>query len=140
MRKILLSTAATLLLVVLAIGELPAPTPSPKSSEPILNQKELRAWYDVYNRDYFGGHLTSFIELQWRDMHDIKRMGQTECLLSHCIITMDPTYNAAFPVAKATLLHEMCHVKTEYEIEDHGPKWGTCMDTLWVEGAFKGLI
>lgn len=110
-------------------------------SKPVMNQKELRAWYNTYSRDYFGSSLKDVdVEIQWLDMHDERKMGKTQCWDDHCLISLDPSYNEAFPAAKATLLHEMCHVKTRFEVEEHGPKWDTCMDTLWVEGAFKGLV
>lgn len=107
--------------------------------EPIASVAELRCLFNFYNRTYFFNHLPP-TEIKWDNMHSIKRMGQTSCTDTGCLIKMDPVYNIAYPVAQATLLHEMCHVETRLEFDDHGKKWDACMDRLWISGAFKGLI
>ena len=139
-----LSLLSFVFAIVLACGAAEATkTPScnviPKQPVPVMNYVELRAWYKVYNRNYFFDHLPE-ARFEWENMHAIHRMGQTDCSFKPCLITLDITYNEAFPVAKATILHEMCHVETWGEQEDHGKKWQACMHTLWLEGAFDGLI
>lgn len=104
-----------------------------------MNAVELRAWFKTYNRDYFFGHLPE-VRFEWVNLHYKLRMAETDCNFEPCIIRMDPTYNEAFPVAKATMLHEMCHVESWTELDQHGIKWQACMHKIWLEGAFDGLI
>ena len=131
---ILLAVAYTMLQWYLA--------PKLKACEttPVMNQEELQAWYQTYNRRYFADTLPTDVKFQWVDMHYKHRMGETECHLGSCIIRLDPSYNEAFPVAKETLLHEMCHVKNYDEFDTHGRRWQSCMHTLWLDGAFEDLL
>jgi hypothetical protein len=122
---------------------------NPCSAVPIMTQTELQAWYKSYNNLYFNNHLPRNINIEWVDLHSKLRMGETQCTQTlkldgpselSCVIRLDPVYNLAFPVAKATLLHEMCHVKTYDEFDDHGRRWQACMQELWMDKAFDGLI
>jgi hypothetical protein len=137
--KIIIAIALAFL-AVYSFGAPVKPKAAGCSVVPVMDQVELQAWYKDYNHRYFGNSLAPAVVIQWEDMHDRKRMGETDCKAYPCIIKLDPTYNLAFPTAKATLLHELCHVKVYDEKEDHGRRWHACMDGLWESGAFDGLV
>lgn len=114
----------------------------------IVDNAMLQTWFEEYNESYYNGRLPKDTRVFWADLHSRpnKAMGETTCSMSpenkpvNCTVRIDPLYNNVISTTRETLLHETCHVATYAEDLEHGPRWRTCIDTLWVEGAFKGII
>ena len=109
----------------------------------------LQRTYTAYNEQYFGDKLPKVDDVAISlDLHDDGFVATTDKGLDgeHFRIRFNMKYAAAEKFAQATLLHEMCHMKTWDKDrdfmgawEEHGKLWRSCMLTLDSEGAFRDL-
>ena len=96
--------------------------------------------YEVFNQDYFLGQLPP-ANVEWANLTDQHDMGMTWVDQAGARqIRVDKSTNPVLKQAEMTLLHEMCHVKTDAkELDSHGLKWQACMVDLADHGAFHDL-
>ena len=97
--------------------------------------------YNTFNRDYFLGQLPKNANVRWTDLSLQQDMGMTwidEAGVRQ--IRIDRKTNPVLRQAQLTLLHEMCHIKTDgRELDNHGIKWQACMVNLAEHGAMHDL-
>lgn len=100
----------------------------------------LDLWYRHYNEEYFNDELPTNTVVDYGG-HDDDFIATTSSLTDGRLhIAMNEKYTSAPRTAHLYLLHEMCHVKTWDEKEEHGKRWRTCMLVLDFEGAFKEIL
>jgi hypothetical protein len=98
-------------------------------------KQEMEADYVEYNNGWFEGKLPPVsISLTNDDV-----MARSVCIRSGCNLQFNYRYNQAVSVAQLSLFHEMCHVATQNEDMEHGPKWHACMKDLAARGAFDNI-
>ncbi len=113
----------------------------------ILDKKETESMlffmYIADSNEYFDGKLP-IAPILYEDMAGdddplaatISENGKLEEII------ISSYYARDWSTIIVNLHHEECHaalLKTE-EFDPHGPKWQACMDRLYEEGAFKGLL
>jgi len=106
-----------------------------------------KAWYNSYNEIYFDNELPKDTIVKYKILD--KQMAVTQSIDGkHFIIDLDPKYNLAARTAHTVLLHEMCHIETWNEKEEHGYQWIGCMkrlekmnayDNIWIDAYSKKL-
>lgn len=114
---------------------------------PPFAQERLQKYFTDDNKEFFHGKLPKTI-VEWKNMRADSDIGQTHYDegLKVFVIDLDPSYNQANDTAKETILHESCHVKTSYlwntddPQDPHGPAFQSCLHTLYLQGAFDGLL
>jgi SprT-like family len=115
--------------------------PAPTCEAPVLpyTTGEMQATFDTYNREYWDGKLPKTVVV-WTGL--TKRYGETEKQADGSfLIRLDAVKNKEQNVAKTTLLHEMCHVKTYGQDKvDHGDRWHAELHRIMLEGAFDDLV
>lgn len=101
---------------------------------------EMQAIFDTYNRVYWDGKLPKTV-IVWTGLPK-QRFGETEKQTDGSfLIRLDAVKNKEQNVAKTTLLHEMCHVKTYGQDKtDHGDHWHAELHRIMLEGAFDDLV
>jgi len=94
----------------------------------------LEKTYRLYNRKYFGNKLPKVpdVDLRWADIPEMGYELGGEIVLNKRYRTRDAVW-------KLVLLHEMNHLYTPVEKDDHGPKFQRGMLRLAKAGAFKDL-
>jgi hypothetical protein len=113
----------------------------------VLEQKEtedmLFFMYIADSNEYFDGKLP-IAPILYEDMAgDNDPLAETVSengRLSKIVISS--YYARDWSTIMVNLHHEECHAALlkANEFESHGPKWQACMDRLYEEGAFKGLL
>lgn len=104
----------------------------------------LEPWYLGYNAQYFNHELPTEITID-HDLTDDRFMALTEFGKQYGVyrITFNRKFEPSPRQAKLTLLHEMCHIKLdmdlEKELDDHGPIWQGCMHELARKDALNDL-
>ena len=93
---------------------------------------DLQRAYDEYNQLYFGGKLSHDILVKWVRLPR-RLMGQAD--LEGIDINLNLRGTSC--LWRFTLLHEMSHIATYTEIEEHGPMWQAEMHRLANIGAFE---
>lgn len=103
-------------------------TISPAKLDPMF------VWYLGYNQALFQGELPNDI-LMDHDLKDDTKIAMTEIFYvngtRYYRITFNQKFNLAGNQERMSELHEMCHVRLyveeQYELDDHGPKFQSCM-------------
>lgn len=97
--------------------------------------------YANFNHDYFLGQLPANVNVEWANLGLQNDMGMTWVDESGIRqIRIDRKTNPVIRQAQLTLLHEMCHIKTDgREFDVHGIKWQACMVDLAEHGAMHDL-
>lgn len=97
--------------------------------------------YANFNRDYFLDQLPRNVNVEWANLGLQNDMGMTWVDESGIRqIRIDRKTNPVIRQAQLTLLHEMCHIKTDgRELDVHGIKWQACMVDLAEHGAMHDL-
>jgi hypothetical protein len=130
------------LLAIALLGIAAAPS-RPKDTDVTGVSPELTKEYDTANFMYFGGRLPH-VNVQLTDSQP-PWIAQTNMCGPRCftIVISNPWTPAPIEKEEA-LLHEMCHVKTDFDgttdFDVHGPSWENCMLHLAKEGAFDPKI
>lgn len=93
----------------------------------------LKLAFLAYNRQWFDNRLPTDTIVKWSSSVDY--MGSFE----DGTITINSTFKRWNSVWRLTLLHEMAHLLTENEQEEHGPRWHWEMHRLARAGAFDPL-
>jgi len=106
-----------------------------------FNVGELQDLYKTYNRTYWDGKLPANATVVWTGLNK-ERFGETTTDGNgRFVIRLDVMKNRERNVAKTTILHEMCHVKTYGQDKtDHGPRWLAELHRIMLEGAFDDLV
>jgi len=116
--------------------------PAPTCDTPALpyTTGEMQDIFDTYNREYWDGKLPKTV-IVWTGLPK-QRYGETEKQTDGSfIIRLDVIKNKEQNVAKTTLLHEMCHVKTYGKDKtDHGDRWHAELHRIMLEGAFDDIV
>lgn len=103
----------------------------------------LQSYYAGYNETLFMDQLPKNTVVRWGDLTGMPGngdMGDTFELGGASLIVVDRTTNPTSRGALMTLIHEMCHVKTNgKEFDVHGPKFQGCMLDVAEQGGFRGL-
>ena len=94
---------------------------------------KLKRAFLEYNEQFFGNRLPADTIVKWS--HSLPVMGRFE---GNTIIIND-YFKRWASVWRLTLLHEMAHLATDSEVEEHGPRWRREMHRLARAGAFDGL-
>jgi hypothetical protein len=95
----------------------------------------LKRWYDDFNDEYFLGSLPRTTIIERKDMGPHTLMS-TRKLENGFHIVINTQYNLGADTEHLYLLHEMCHIRTWEEAEEHGPLWEDCMYMLNEKHAF----
>ena len=90
-----------------------------------------------YNVLYFDGQLPTDTIVKWSRSLAPDVVGDYD---GDATIRLNHRLRKFRPVWKLTLLHEMAHLATHAEAEEHGPKWHKEMRRLYRIGAFEGLL
>lgn len=107
------------------------------------SDRQLKHWYDRYNRDWFNSELPSHTVIYWEPIVDGD--GSTcpiyEVDNSQFVIKIDPSIKGFLNVWKLTLLHEMVHVRLwpKHSRHQHGKLFQDEMLRLANAGAFRRL-
>ena len=139
MRSKIVSLLVSLLLVV---AVLPAQQ-KPESPLPFTTG-ELQDIYDTYNREYWDGKLPK-ATVVWT-AHDHKYGETRQDPDGRFRVRLDVIKNRESNVAKTTILHEMCHVKTWGEKCHMAGVDGSCrrfyieLHRIMLEGAFDDIL
>lgn len=144
--KVLLAVALAVLTVWLfGCGQENIPAPAADSSHDV-SVGFLQHLYSVYNDGYFQNKLTKAPVIDMLETNP-NFMASTMCQDGSCVIHFNKHFTAAHRVARFTMLHEMCHVKTwDTEVDVfggqvlHGKSWRACMISLDTRGAFREII
>jgi hypothetical protein len=138
---------SVLLVCLLACGgQLPTPAPQKPTTDPLpFTPGELQDIYKSYNSQYWDGKLAK-ATVVWTVLK-VGRFGETEKEDDgRFLIRLDSTKNREANVAKTTILHEMCHVRTWGE-DCHIPgtpnkcrRWLAELHRIMLEGAFDDLV
>jgi hypothetical protein len=110
----------------------------------------LQANYAEYNETFFNNTLPKNVSVSWYDI-PIDADGRyilgdtSEGPIGSFRIHIDTKTNITWATTDVTLLHEMCHVKTnDYAIghdePDHGPSFKACIVNLELQGAYTDLL
>jgi hypothetical protein len=119
--------------------------PAPTSGDGLPDAAFFQKTYAIYNDAYFQNRLPKIIVIDLLEPND-KFMASTMCddIGVNCKMHFNLKYVSADRIAKITLKHEMCHVKTWMRDmdflgvqNDHGPIWRSCMLQLDMQGAFR---
>ena len=103
-----------------------------------LTNGELQDIFKFYNRTYWDGRLPTVLVV-WTGLEN--RYGETDMLPDgRYVIRLDATKNREGNVARTTILHEMCHVRTWGEDAQHGPRWRAELHRIMLEGAFDDIV
>lgn len=100
-------------------------------------QKEslMDTFYD-FNARFFNGKLPLDTMVSWSrsiPRHVAGDFDGTDIRINVALKPLRPCW-------KLTLLHEMAHLATSEEVEEHGPKWKREMRRLYRIGAFDTLL
>lgn len=98
---------------------------------------KLKDQFLEYNVLYFGGQLPTDTIVIWS-----RTLRPTVCgeFDGDNTIRINAGLRLFRPCWKTTLLHEMAHLATLDEAEEHGPRWNREMKRLLRIGAFEGLL
>lgn len=130
-----------------AIKEHYVEVPAPVSGDRLPDAAFFEKSYAIYNEAYFDNKLPKVITItiDLLEPND-KFMASTMCddIGVNCKMHFNLKYVSADRIAKITLKHEMCHVKTWMRDmdslgvqNDHGRVWRACMLQLDMQGAFR---
>lgn len=121
----------------------PACSPQQKATLP-FTPGDLQDIYQSYNRQYWGGKLPA-ATVVWTGLKD--RFGETEEEDDgRFLVRLDSVKNQERNVAKTTILHEMCHIRTWKETchqtgkRDDCRRWLAELHRIMLEGAFDDLV
>jgi len=138
--------ASALLLAVPALAQkAPAPAPICDAVPPPFTSGDLQDIFETYNREYWDGKLPATVVV-WTGLKD--RYGETNVLPDgRFVIRLDVLRNREANVARTTILHEMCHVKTwgdschvkGAKVQDCS-RWLAELHRIMLEGAFDDLV
>lgn len=105
---------------------------------------ELQDIYNSYNREYWDGKLPK-ATVVWTALDN--KYGETQQDADgRFLVRLDVVKNREANVAKTTILHEMCHVKTWGEKCHMTGVTGSCrrfyieLHRIMLEGAFDDLL
>jgi hypothetical protein len=135
----------TILLAVIASWLSGCNSSSASTSDELPNVAFFQQIYDTYNNQYFDNKLPKTVDIDLLEPND-KFMASTMCdsIGVNCKIHFNMKYVSADRVARITMKHEMCHVKTWMKDMDslgmqveHGKIWRSCMLQLDIQGAFR---
>ena len=110
---------------------------TPSYNEAMARLTKLKRAYDDYNDRYFGGKLPDTIKVKWS--RTLPGHGRWLSFAEGGIIEIAAWQRKYWMTWNLTLLHEMAHVATDHEIEEHGPKWHREMRRLARSGAFDKI-
>jgi hypothetical protein len=119
--------------------------PFPATADRLPDAAYFQKAYAIYNDAYFDNKLPKAITIDLLETND-EYMASTMCddTGTVCTIHFNLKYVSAERVAKITMKHEMCHVKTWMKDmdslgvqNDHGKIWRSCMLQLDMQGAFR---
>lgn len=101
---------------------------------------KVRRVFREYNRKYFDGKISPRTKLatvhNWPALH----WGRCEHYTNGTFrILLNKKLYANNMQMRWTLLHEMAHIVTMKERDDHGPKWKARMRRLARQGAFDDI-
>ena len=102
-----------------------------------LVARRLRRWFREYNDRYFGGALPLPTRVRLASLEDC--YGDCDKIGGRFHLRIDRVNCSREKVRRATLLHEMAHVKLWDVHRGHGRIFDTEMQRLAVEGAMRGL-
>jgi len=142
MRSLLSILLLLILWVPTQAQQVKKPTPCPVAALPFTTG-ELQDVFDTYNRQYWDGKLPK-THVIWTALS--KRFGETVKEDDGSFtIKLDVSWNVLPNVAKTTLLHEMCHIKTWGEschIGTQGDctRWQRELHRIMLEGAFDDIV
>ena len=138
-----------LLTILLAVSLLSLPVQAQQKQKPkqdcdiiplAFTPGQLQDIYKYYNRTYWDGKLPANTTIVWTYPGN-DRFGETQQEADgRFVIRLDPIKNREGNVAKTTILHEMCHIKTYGERPDHGARWLAELHRIMLEGAFDDLV
>jgi hypothetical protein len=92
------------------------------------------AWYTSYNETYFNNALPKDTVVDYAN-HTNGVLAATTSQNGHLRISFNREYASSALVVQVFMLHEMCHVETWDEIDEHGVRWIGCMRRLEAAGA-----
>jgi hypothetical protein len=104
---------------------------------PMTSDRQLRRWYNAFNRQWFGDRLPKDTVLRY----EVVNGAQAECIENldgRYLIRLNPAIAWAQRNAKMALMHEMAHVAIGNE-HGHGKKFQEEMLRLAQCGALKNL-
>lgn len=101
---------------------------------------KIRRLYREYNRKYFRGALPPRAKILMALNWPLDRWGRCErdengrftIILNNKLCSLERAF-------RWTMLHEMAHIPTMKESDDHGPKWRKEMRRLARVGAFEDV-
>jgi hypothetical protein len=133
------------LVMALCLCPVGSPQKAPPAPALAFTPGDLQKIYDSYNREYWDGKLPA-ATLVWTGLPN-DRFGETDKDAGgRFVIRLDVIKNQERNVAKTTILHEMCHVKTWGE-SCHIPgqpstcrRWLVELHRIMLEGAFDDLV
>jgi len=106
-----------------------------------MRNYELRYWYDLFNKKYFGKKLPR-IPVRFRKCITKHAMAESDFRIPSnepVEIRIDPYLNKHSKSVIVCLLHEMCHVSTAVKYKrrcGHGPKFQQEIERLYRAGAY----
>ncbi len=87
--------------------------------------------YADFNRRFWKGKLPRDVQVRWKRGLSVAAWYDGDRL-----ITINSYLKGWECLVKMTLLHEMAHVSTRSECQEHGPRWQAEMRRLARDGAF----
>lgn len=124
-RALLIGLAATLLTTVLW-------TPVKRAVSPQCENP--KAWYDGYNEVYFNDALPKDTVVDYAN-HTPGVLAATTFENGHYRISFNRDFASSALVVHLFLIHEMAHVATFDEFDEHGTRWIKEMRRLEAAGA-----
>jgi hypothetical protein len=98
---------------------------------------KLREAFALYNSLYFASKLSPDTIVVWSSRLKRDVAGEFD---GDTTVRINSRLRHLRPCWKLTLLHEMAHVATASEVEEHGPRWNREMRRLYRVGAFDTLL
>jgi len=110
-----------------------------KKTETPFPEDEWPKWYAGYNEQFFLNQLPANTAVHWADLTPLGDMGYTMKHENKYEILVDRELHPTGKQARATLLHEMCHLRTWDKSLEDGLEFQRCMVDIAAHGAFQGI-
>jgi SprT-like family protein len=108
----------------------------------VISDRQLKHWYDKYNKAYFGGALPEAV-VYWEPSAGNHAVTCPVFEVSDNVfeIKIDPALKGVTQFWKQTLLHEMIHVRIwkQHPKHQHGKLFQDEKDKLYAQGALRKL-
>src|SRR6266704_3601735 len=109
----------------------------------MVSDRQLKHWYDRYNREWFSSNLPLSTVILWEPL--VQADGETcnvfEVDHGQFMVKLDPSIKGFPKVWKITLLHALCHLALwpKHPRSQHGKLFQDEMKRLANENAFRNL-